>query len=183
MQRARILPVSCALACSISAGCSSMGNGVFSIEGTGVVYDHEQAENPTAGTTFDSKDVDVRGLGLKGAFNTPVIDIVGTIERREFDDERATEVSAGVRKRFFDVARLQPYVEGRLLRGAGLETSGGHRETYAGIALGGGILFNLTDHLFVDGNLEWEGTSAIDVGPDDTRLRGVIGRIGIGFAF
>jgi hypothetical protein len=183
MQHVRMLFVSCVLASSICAGCSSMQNGVFAIEGTGVVYDHEQAESPTAGTTFDSKDVDVRGYGLKGAFNTPVIDIVGTIERRKFDDESATEVSAGVRKRFFDVSRLQPYVEGRLLRGGGLETTSGHRENYAGIALGGGILFNLTDHLFLDGNLEWEGTSSIDVGPDDTRLHGAIGRVGIGFSF
>ena len=49
--------------------------------------------------------------------------------------------------------------------------------------LGGGLLFNLTEHLFVDGNLEWEGTTSIDVGPDDTRLDGLIGRIGIGFSF
>lgn len=166
-----------------AAGCSSMQNGVFAVEGTGVVYDNYEAKDPVPGSTFRDSEVDVKGFGIKGAFNTPVIDIIGTIERREFEDENALEVSAGVRKRIIDVGPIEPYVELRLLRGGGLKTSSGHDETYGGLAVGAGVLFAIGDHLFFDANVSYEATSDIDVGPDKTPLRGTLGRIGIGWSF
>lgn len=166
-----------------AAGCSSMQNGVFAIEGTGVVYDNYEAKDPVAGTTFSESDVDVKSYGIKGAFNTPVIDIIGTIERREFDDEDCIEVSAGVRKRIIDVGPVEPYVELRLLRGGGLKTTSGDDENYGGLAVGAGVLFAIGDHLFLDANLSYEATSKIDIGPDDTALSGTLGRVGIGWSF
>jgi hypothetical protein len=118
---------------------------------------------------------------LKGAVNSPVIDFIFGYERRELGGEDADELSAGVRKRLFDLVALQPYLEFRLLFGR-LDTAGDEMD-YGGAALGAGLLFGITDNLFLDANLSYEVTNDIDVGPEDTPFRGLLGRIGIGWAF
>lgn len=165
-----------------AAGCAGMANGVVAIEANAVVLDDYKATDPVPGTDLDDKDVDVKGVGGKVAFNTPILDFTAGYEKRMFDDADADEGSVGLRHRFLDLVGLQPYLELRGLFGQ-LDADGGDSSSYEGVSLGGGALFNIGDHFFVDANISYEVTSDIDVGTDDTALEGWLARVGIGWSF
>lgn len=165
----------------LAAGCSSMGNGVFAVEANTVVFDKYEVKDPIPGSDFRDKDIDAKGVGVKAAVNSPVLDFIFGYERRELGGQDADEISAGVRKRLFDVVALQPYLEVRVLYGK-LDTDG-DKMTYAGGAVGGGLLFGIGKHFFVDANVSYEVTNDVDVGIDSTPFRGLLGRAGVGWSF
>ncbi len=163
------------------AGCAGMGNGAVAVEVNTVVLDNYEAKDPVAGTDLDHKDVDTKGVGGQVSFNTPILDFTAGYERRGFGDADADEGSLGVRHRFLDIVGLQPYLGLRVLFGK--FDPGGEDSSYGGVSLGGGALFNIGDHFFVDANISYEVTNSIDVGPDSTELQGLLARVGIGWSF
>ncbi len=165
----------------IAGGCSSMGNGPFALEARGVVYDNYMVKDPVPGSDFRDDKINAKGVGLQAAINSPVVDFIFGYERRQLGGQDADELAAGIRKRFFDLVKLEPYMDFRVLYGR-LDTGDG-KMTYAGASVGAGLLFAITDHFYVDGNVSYEVTNKVDVGIDSTPFMGLLGRIGIGWAF
>lgn len=163
---------------ALLASCQSMKEGVFTVEGRAIVYDDTSADDFDAATSFDEEDVDVSAYGAQAALMTPLVDVLAGVDLREFEDEDAPELSLGARRRFLEVLRLHPYVEGNLRYGLDLD-NGVEKEDYAGWNLGVGVLVDLTDALFVNVRLLYESTS-IDLPGDDATVDGVIGTLGIG---
>jgi hypothetical protein len=113
------LAFACALA-ALVASCQSM-DGLLSVEGRAVVYDDNSVDDFDAATSFDEEDVDVSGYGAQAAFKTPILDVLGGVEWREYQDEDSPELQLGVRRRVFDIWRLPPFIEGNLRFGTGLD--------------------------------------------------------------
>lgn len=165
----------------LAAGCQSMSEGVLAVEGHAIVYNDTSVDDFDAATSFDEEDVDTSGYGAQAAFMTPIFDILGGVDFREYQDEDSPELSLGLRRRIFEIWRLHPFVEGNLRYGTGLD-NGIDEEDYAGFNLGIGALLDLTDHIFLDARLLYE-TIEIDLPGGNTDLDGVIGTLGAGFRF
>jgi hypothetical protein len=174
----RLLPVVLA---ALAASCQSMSEGVLGLEARAIVYDDNTVDDFDAATSFDEEDVDVSGFGGHAAFNTPILDILGGIDMREYQDEDAPEASLGLRRRMFEFWRLHPFIEGNARYGFGLD-DGVDEDDYTGWNAGVGALLDLTDHLYVNARLVYEMTT-IDLPDGDTDIDGVIGTLGLGFHF
>lgn len=166
---------------ALAASCQSMSEGVLAVEGHAIVYDDTSVDDFDAATSFDEEDVDTTGYGAQAAFMTPIFDILGGVDFREYQDEDSPELSLGLRRRMFEIWRLHPFIEGNLRYGTGLD-NGIDEEEYAGWNLGLGALLDLTDHIFLDARLLYE-TIEIDLPGSETDLDGVIGTLGAGFRF
>lgn len=166
---------------ALTASCQSMSEGVLSVEARAIVYDDSTVDDFDAATSFDEEDVDVSGFGAQAAFMTPLLDILGGLDQREYQDEDAPELNLGLRRRVLEFWRLHPYIEGNARYGFGLD-DGVDEDDYAGWNAGVGALVDLTDHLFINARLIYE-TTTIDLPDGDTDIDGVIGTLGLGYSF
>jgi len=165
---------------ALVTSCQSM-DGLLSLEARAVVYDDNSVDDFDAATSFDEEDVDVSGYGAQAAFKTPILDVLGGVEFREYQDEDSPELQLGLRRRMFEIWRLHPYLEGNLRYGTGLD-NGVDEEDYAGWNAGLGALLDVTDHIFLNARLVYESTE-IELPGGDTDLDGVIGTLGVGWGF
>lgn len=160
----------------VAASCQSMSEGILSVEGRAIVLDDQSADTPFDGVTED--DVEVKAYGAQAALSTPIVDVLAGVDFREFEDEDATELTLGARRRFFELPRLHPYVEGNLRFSIDeLETADAGEDNYFGWNAGAGILFDLTDSLFLNFRAMYETTDI-----DGNDVDGLIGTVGIGFS-
>lgn len=173
--------VSLVLVSLLATACQSMSEGVLSLEGRAIVYHDTSVDDVDAATSFDESDVDVSGYGGQAAFMTPIVDVVGGVEWREFQDEDVPELSIGLRRRFFELWKLHPYIEANLRYGSDLDT-GVDEDDYTGWNAGLGALLDVTDRLFLNARLMYEVTP-IDLPSGETDIDGVIGTLGVGLAF
>lgn len=162
------------------ASCQSMGAGILSLEARALVLDDAEIDGGSQGGV-DSSDIDVEGYGLHAAFMTPIIDVLGGLEQREYGDGDSPELVLGVRRRFLEIWRLRPFVEGNVRYGFELDT-GEASDDYFGWQLGLGLILDLTDHLFLNARVMYD-RAEIDTGAGTTDVDGLVGTLGIGWAF
>ncbi|MEL6430766.1 MAG: hypothetical protein AAFU73_16960 [Planctomycetota bacterium] len=165
------------LAATALPSCQLVPSEFVSVEARAIVVD--DAEGRLSNLTED--DVELTGYGAHLAVMTSVVDVVGGIDQREFEDSDTPELNVGLRKRLFDVAIVQGYVEGVLRYGFDLDTQD-VSEDYFGYSAGFGALIDLGESLFLNARVMYDSTS-IDVGPEDVDVDGLIGTIGIGLRF
>lgn len=160
----------------LATGCQSMSEGILSIEGRAIVLDDQTADTPFEGVTTD--DVDVEAYGAHVALSTPIVDLLGGVDFREFGDEDATELTLGARRRFLEVLRFHPYVEANMRFSIDeLETADADGDNYFGWNAGGGFLLDLTESLFLNFRVVYETTDV-----DGNDIDGLLGTVGIGFS-
>lgn len=157
--------------------CNLVPEDVISLEARAIVVD--QAETDLAGVTED--DVDLSGYGVHAALMTGIVDVVGGIDQREFEDSDTPELNVGLRKRLINVWMLEAYVEGVLRYGVDLEQND-VSEDYFGYAAGFGALIDVGPNMFLNARVMWD-TTDIDAGITDIDVEGLIGTIGLGFRF
>ncbi|HSG91205.1 MAG TPA: hypothetical protein VLA56_18450 [Pseudomonadales bacterium] len=165
----------------ILGSCQSMSSGVLSLEARALVLDDVEIDSAQSGSSFDSDDVDIEGYGVHAALMTPIFDVLGGLERREFESEDAPELVVGLRRRFLEIWRFHPYVEGNLRYGFDLD-NGVTEDDYFGWQVGVGTLFDLTDTLFLNVRLMHESTDVEQASGGSTDVDGLVGTIGIGLA-
>jgi hypothetical protein len=165
----------------VGSACQALSGDVLSVEARAMVYDDSSVDDFDAATSFDREDVDATGYGVQAALNLPIVDIVAAVDRREFQDESVPELSIGLRRRVFGFWRLHPYVEGNLRFGRDLDT-GVEEDDYTGWNAGLGAMLDVTDHWFLNVRLMYESTP-LELPGDDTHIDGLIGTVGLGFAF
>ena len=168
----RFLPLLLALAAGVSVSCQSMSEGVFALEARATVLDDQST---------DIEDVDVSTYGAQLALNTPIFDILGAVDFREYGDGDTPELSVGVRRRFLELWRVHPFIEGNLRYGLDLDT-GTVSDDYVGYNLGGGVIFDLTDHIFLTARLLYENAE-LSTGSGDVTADGWVGMLGVGIHF
>ncbi len=174
MKTPRLISFACL---AVLASCQSMSTGVLSLEARALVLDDSEIDDVGNGS-----DVDVEGYGLHAAFMTPIVDLLGGVEQRTFEDEDSPELVLGVRRRFLEIWRVHPFVEGNVRYGLDLD-NGDTSEDYFGWQIGFGALLDITDHLFLNARVMWDTTSVDTAGGGSTDVEGVVGTIGIGYAF
>ncbi len=131
--------------------------------------------------TFDS-DTFFRSVGWRASINTPVVDIVGGMDRHWYDDQSVPESSIGLRKRFPGSEPGAAYVELLIRHGNDLDTISGPQD-YDGIAIGFGGMAPIDEHWFVDLCLVYERTlEQVHIEGDDDYLSDLMFRVGIGFS-
>lgn len=157
--------------------CQLAPDDILSVEVRAIVID--DAEGNLSGIGED--DVDLSGYGAHLAVMTGLVDIVGGIDQREFEDSDTPELNVGLRKRLLGLWLVEGYVEGLLRYGVDLDTQA-VSEDYFGYSAGFGALIDLGDSLFLNARIMYDSTS-IDVGIDDVDVDGLIGTIGIGVKF
>jgi hypothetical protein len=167
------------LLCTLALGsCQSMSEGVISLEArANVLNDAEIQDGPS-----DGESIDAESYGVHAALMTPIIDLLGGLDQKTFGSEDNPELMLGVRRRFFEIWRLHPFLEGNVRYGTGLD-NGVDDEDYFGWQAGGGVLLDLTDHLFLSARVMYETTELEQSGGDTVGADGLIGTIGLGFAF
>lgn len=170
-----LLPALCAAA--FLPSCQLIPSDIVSVEARAIVID--DAEGDLSGLGED--DVELTGYGAHVAVMTGLVDIVGGIDQREFEDSDTPELNVGLRKRLFGLWLLEGYVEGLLRYGFDLDTQT-VSEDYFGYSAGFGALIDLGDSLFLNARVMYDTTS-IDNGVDDIDVDGLIGTIGIGVKF
>ncbi len=172
-----------ALVSLLATACQSMSEGVLAVEGRAIVYNDTSVDpdDIDSSTSFDEEDVDTSGYGGQVAFMTPIVDFVGGIDWREFQDEQVTELSLGLRRRVLEFWRLHPYIEANIREGSGLDT-GDDETDYTGWNAGIGAILDVTENLFVNFRLMYEVTP-IDLPNGETDIDGIIGTLGVGFSF
>ena len=162
-----------------SSSCVVIADGLVSVEGRAIVLDDQSAEPGDPLSNFDANDVEVQGYGAHLALSTPVVDVLGGVDRREYADEEANELTLGIRKRFLEFLRLHPYVEGNLRFTTDLETGVSEEDAF-GWSAGAGVLVDITDSLFLNVRLVYE-TTEVDQAGGDTEIDGIVGTVGLGF--
>ena len=166
---------------AVLASCQSMSTGVLSLEARALVLNDSEVKDIQNGSGGDA-DVDVEGYGLHAAFMTPIVDLLGGVEQRKFEDEDSPELILGVRRRFLEIWRVHPFVEGNVRYGLDLD-NGQTSEDYFGWQIGFGALLDITDHLFLNARVMWDTTSVDVAGGGSTDVEGMVGTIGIGYSF
>lgn len=154
--------------------CQVIPSDFLSLEARAIVVD--DAEGSLSDIT--EEDADLSGYGLHAAIMTGLVDVVGGIERRDFEDSDATELVVGLRKRLFGLWRLDTYIEANLRYGFELDT-GDVSEDYFGWNAGFGALVDLTDTIFLNFRVMYD-TTDLDVSSGSVDVDGLIGTIGIG---
>ncbi|MEM9803518.1 MAG: hypothetical protein AAGA20_24590 [Planctomycetota bacterium] len=177
----KIAPLMPILALFALASCQSMSSGILSLEARALVLDDADIDDIDDGN-FDTDEVDLNGYGLHAAFMTPILDILGGVETREFEDEDAPELVIGLRRRFFELWRVHPFIEGNVRYGLDLD-NGFEEEDYFGWQIGGGAILDITDHLFLSARLMYESTEVDRPFGGSTDITGLVGTLGIGWAF
>ncbi len=172
--------ISFAAGLAVLASCQSMSTGILSLEARALVLDDSEVKGIQNGSGDNS--VDVEGYGLHAAFMTPIVDLLGGVEQRKFADEDAPELVLGVRRRFLEIWRVHPFVEGNVRYGFDLD-NGQTSEDYFGWQIGLGALVDITDHLFLNARVMWDTTSVDNPGGGSNDVEGAIGTIGIGYSF
>lgn len=179
---ARPLPVALA-ACAVFPACQSMSEGILAVEARAILYEDSQIDDFDAASNFGDDNVDLTGYGIEAAFMTPILDFIGGIDQREYEDEKATELRLGLRRRFLELWRVHPYIAADLRYGFDLDT-GTDEADFTGWDAGIGALLDVTDHFFLDFRLVYEATGDdIDVAGEDTSIDGVVGTFGLGWSF
>ncbi|MEM9382600.1 MAG: hypothetical protein AAGB93_21790 [Planctomycetota bacterium] len=178
MQRTLLAPL---VLLAALASCQSMGAGVLSLEARALVLDDAEIDQGSQNGGVNSTDIDVEGYGVHAAVMTPIIDVLGGLEQREYGNDDTPELVLGVRRRFLEVWRLRPFVEGNVRYGFELDT-GEASEDYFGWQVGLGLILDLTDHLFLNARLMYDRAD-IDTGSGSTDVDGLVGTLGIGWAF
>jgi hypothetical protein len=164
------------------SSCQSM-SGLLQVSGHAIVYEDTEVDDIDAATSFDEEDLDLKGYGGQVAVLTPIVDVLGGIDRREYSGEEVTEGRLGLRRRFFEIWMLHPYIVGDARFGFDLDT-GIEESDYTGWDLGLGALLDLGEHFFLDFKLVYEQTAEdIELPSGDTSLDGIVGSVGLGFAF
>jgi len=169
----RILTV-IAIACGLGS-CQVIPS--LTLEARAIVVDDAEADLGA----LTEEDVDVSGYGVHAAILTGLVDVVGGLERRDFEDSDATELDLGLRKRLFGLWRLDTYIEANLRYGFDYDT-GDVSEDYFGWNAGFGALVDLTDTLFLNFRVMYD-TTELDVSSGDLDVDGMIGTVGIGIKF
>ena len=176
-------PLPALVACVLFSACQSMSEGILAVEARAVVYEDSEIDDFDAATEFGEEDLDLSGYGLEAAFMTPIVDFIGGIDQREYEDEKATEARLGLRRRILEFWRLHPYIAADLRYGIDLDT-GTDEVDYTGWDAGIGALLDLTDHLFLDFRLVYEETGDdIEIGDEETSIGGIVGSVGLGWSF
>ncbi len=165
-----------AIACGL-ASCQVIPSDILSLEARAIVVDDAEGDI----SEISEDDVDLSGYGAHVAIMTGLVDIVGGIERRDFDNSEATELDVGLRKRLFGLWRLDTYIEANLRYGFDLDT-GDVSEDYFGYNAGFGALVDLTDTLFLNFRVMYDTTS-LDVSSGSVDVDGLIGTVGVGIKF
>ena len=158
--------------------CQSMAEGELCFEGRAVVYDDAELRNVSNADDFE---VDLEGYGGHLVLMTPLVDVLGGVDLREFGGEDTPEIVLGLRRRIVEVWRLCPYVEGSFRYGTDFDT-GFDTMDYAGWTAGGGLLVDLTRRLFVNARVMYEETP-VDSPGSNNDLTGIVGTVGLGIAF
>lgn len=167
-----------ALPCLASA-CQLIPSDIISLEARAIVVDDAEIDL----SDIDEDDVDLTGYGLHAAIFTPIVDVLGGIEQREFEDSDTPELDLGVRKRLISIWKLTGYVEANLRYGFDLDT-GDISEDYFGWNAGFGALINLTDTYFLNLRVVYDTTEIdFDSGNVDVDVDGVIVTVGLGVKF
>jgi len=189
-----ILNLSCCLAVSLISSCASTSQADypqpnptknFSVEGRFMAFDDLEGEAEIGSVDLGEGDIDATGFGAEVAFLRAMPDIILGWDEREYDDDiDSTEFYAGARFRFGSDT-LQPYLEAKVRYGLGLEfTDSIESEDFWGWSAGGGLLLWPTAALFIDLNLAWEDTfDDIEIEGVDLGIDGLVGTVGVGFAF
>jgi opacity protein-like surface antigen len=169
------------------ASCSSMLNGVASIEARGAIA-LESAAAVTGGALVGAGggsgagyDVDIQtpGYGVGAAVNSPLVDLISGFDVRSYNDEHVPEFNIGLRKRFG--ADKQPLYVFALARSSRSDSDG---ETYFnGSAIGLGLILQLTPNVFVDISGAYERTGHLQVEPERSNYEQGIFQFGLGFSF
>ncbi len=175
-------PLAALAAVAVCASCQSMSEGFFAFSAYGVVYEDTEIDDIDAGTSFDDDDVDLKGYGGQVAFMTPIVDFLGAVEVRDYEDEDAKEAKLGLRRRILEFWRLHPYIVADARFGFDLDT-GVEESDYTGWDGGIGALLDVTEHIFLDFKLVYEQTGDdIELPSETTQIDGVVGTLGLGFS-
>src|SRR5688572_30805705 len=106
---------------------------------------------------YEPSRFEIRSYGLRASLNSEIADIVVGFDRHRISGEEAREVCLGIRKRESLDEGGMTYFELLLRRGYDFEEPSGTTD-YDGIELGGGALFEINEHLFLDIGLSLEVT-------------------------
>ena len=169
----RLLPF--ALAAVLLPSCQSMSEGILGLEGRAIIFDDQSLDNVT------SDDIDVASYGAQLSLNTPIVDVLASLDMREYGDEDTPELQFGARRRFLELWKVHPFVEANLRYGIDLDT-GQVSDGYFGYNFGGGVLVDLTDHMFLTARVLWE-TADLEYPGGSVSADGVVGMIGVGVHF
>lgn len=177
MNRALLLP---ALALPALLGsCQTMSAGLIGIEARAMVLDDAEIDDvQDGGTDYTDADVDLEGYGVHAMIMTPVLDVIGGVDQRDYENDDAQELTLGLRKRVFEIWRLHPYIEASYRYGFDLDT-GQKSEDYTGYVYGAGVLVDLSDALFLNLRVVQDVTT-VETGTGDKDIDGLVGTVGIG---
>ncbi len=176
-----------ALSAGFSLSCQSMSEGVLTVEGRALVLDDAEIDAIQNGSFNTDTDVDLKGYGAHVALMTPIVDILGGVDWREYGDADTPEIVLGVRRRIFELWRLHPYIEGNLRYGTDLEFSSATAastisEDYTSWAAGVGAIVDLSSSWFVNVRLMYENTP-IETPAGEVDVDGLVGTLGLGISF
>lgn len=168
------------LACLVTS-CQSMSEGILTFEARAILIDDTSIDTDDIGASFMEEDVDLTGYGGHVALMTPILDIVGGVDYREYESSDTPEIVLGVRRRFLEFWRLHPFVEGNLRYGTDVDAST-LSEDYTAWAVGIGAMLDLTSNLFLNVRVMYE-TTPIETPAGEVDVEGVLGTVGIGLSF
>ena len=167
-----------ALLLSLLASCQSTGDGFFAIEGRALVYEDTSFDASDPSTSFGEENVDVTAYGVAASFNTPIVDVVGAVDWREYESEGTPELTVGLRRRVLEFWRVHPFIEANLRYGLDLD-NGVESDDYFGYNVGIGGLVDITDSFFGSVRLMYESAD-ISFPSEDVTADGIVGMIGFG---
>lgn len=170
----RVISIFLVAACLLPS-CQSMSEGIIAVEGRATIFDDQSLDN------LGSSDVDVAAYGALVSLNTPIVDLQAALDFREYGDDDSPELQVGARRRFLELWKVHPFVEGNLRYGLDLDT-GTVSDGYFGYNLGGGVIVDLTDSWFLTARVLWESADLEFPGGSAT-ADGWIGMIGVGVYF
>ena len=170
---------------SFVAGCSSMSNGVATLQARGAVHresDSYYHESRYGYGVEGGGNLALRSYGLRASINTPIVDVIGGADEHRFEGQHISEASLGLRKRFPASDAGAFYVEAAIRRGFGLDTLSGRRD-YDGMESGFGGIFQLGDHWFLDVGFSVEWTlGQLNLASGRDHLSEVLFNVGLGFS-
>jgi|GEM_PF-1835466 len=160
------------------ASCQSMSEGVVGLEARAIVLDDTSVDDFGSAPSFDEEDLDVSAYGVQASLATPIVDLLGSVDVREYESEDTPEANLGVRRRLLELGPFHPFVEANLRYGFDLDT-GATSDGYFGWNAGAGVLVDLSDHVFLNVRLMYE-TAELEVLGDEVTADGVIATVGLG---
>ena len=152
-------------------------------------FEDYEVDASSGGSAIGSDEIDLDGYGAEALFLRSSPAFVLGWDEREYEDVDSTEFYAGLR---FLLARtdLRPYLSAKLRYGKGLEfpstalSPAFDSDEFWGWGAGGGLMAFVSDNVFFDLNLAYEDVfDDIDAEGVDVDLDGLVGTVGVGFAF